>query len=121
MIVLCVSLNLAIPHPPSLPSSLPPASDSHRRFAMAWQVGETSGRIVRRSFENLYDWIGRTLIRKTRNHRKPFPLPSTFAFGFGAIASKHSEDGGERIKGEGGRKHSLPKSNRSADSHARTL
>jgi hypothetical protein len=44
------------------------------------------GRIVRRSFENLYDWIGRTLIRKTR---KLFPLL------------------GERIKGEGGRKHSF--------------
>jgi hypothetical protein len=33
-------------------------------------------------------------------------LLSAFAFGFGAIASKRSEDGGERIKGEGGRKHS---------------
>jgi hypothetical protein len=32
------------------------------------------GRIVRRSFENLYDWIGRMLIRKTRNNRKLFPL-----------------------------------------------
>jgi hypothetical protein len=38
-----------------------------------------------RSFENLYDWIGRTLIRKTRDKRKLFPLL------------------GERIKGEGGR------------------
>jgi hypothetical protein len=45
------------------------------------------GRIVRRSFENLYDGIGRTLIRKTRNKRKLFPLP------------------GERIKGAGGRKN----------------
>jgi hypothetical protein len=43
------------------------------------------GRIVRRSFGNLCDWIGRTLIRKTRNKRKLFPLL------------------GERIKGEGGR------------------
>jgi hypothetical protein len=41
-------------------------------------------RIVRRSFENLYDWIGRTLIRKTGNNRKPFPLL------------------GERTKGEAG-------------------
>jgi len=44
------------------------------------------GRIVRRFFENLYDWIGRTLIRKPRNKRMPFPLL------------------GERTKGEGGRK-----------------
>ena len=46
------------------------------------------GRIGRCFIENLDDWIGRTLIRKTRNSRKRFPLP------------------GERIKGEGGRKHS---------------
>jgi len=65
------------------------------------------GRIDRRSSENVYGWIGWTLIRKTRHNRKPFPLLSAFAFGFGAIASKRSEDGGERIKGEGGRKHSL--------------
>jgi hypothetical protein len=32
------------------------------------------GGIVRRAFKNLYDWIGRTLIRKTRNRRKLFPL-----------------------------------------------
>jgi len=32
------------------------------------------GRIVRRSFENLSDWLGRTLIRKTRSNRKLFPL-----------------------------------------------
>jgi len=42
------------------------------------------GRIVRRPFENLYDCIGRKLLRKTRNNRKLFPLL------------------GERIKGEGG-------------------
>ncbi len=60
------------------------------------------GRIVRRAFENLYDWIGRTLIRKTRNHRKLFPPLSAYALGFGAIASKRSEDGGETIKGEVG-------------------
>jgi hypothetical protein len=47
------------------------------------------GRIVRRSFENLCNWIGRMLIRKTGNKRKPFPLL------------------GERIKGEGGRKLSF--------------
>ena len=41
--------------------------------------------IIRRSFENLCDWIGRTLIRKTRNNRRLFPLL------------------GDRIKGEGGR------------------
>ncbi len=32
------------------------------------------GRIVRRSFENLYGWIGRTRIRKTSSNRKLFPL-----------------------------------------------
>ena len=42
------------------------------------------------------------VVRKTRNKRKLFPLLSAFASGFGAIASKRSEDGGERIKGEGG-------------------
>jgi hypothetical protein len=46
-------------------------------------------RIVRRSFENLCNWIGRMLIRKTGNKRKLFPLL------------------GERIKGEGGRKLSF--------------
>ncbi len=65
------------------------------------------GRIVRRSFEALYDGIRRTLIRKTRNNRRPFPLLSAFASGFGAIASKRSEDGGEMTNGEGGRKHSF--------------
>ena len=65
------------------------------------------GRIVRRPFENVCHWIGRTIIRKTRNKRKLFPPLSAFAFGFGPIASKRSEDGGERIKGEGGRKHSF--------------
>jgi len=43
------------------------------------------GESFARSFENLYDWIGRTFIRKTRNNRRLFPLL------------------GERIKGEGGR------------------
>jgi hypothetical protein len=55
--------------------------------ALAPALSPRRGRIVRRSFENVYDWIGRTLIRKTRNKRKPFPLL------------------GERMKGEGGRKH----------------
>jgi hypothetical protein len=57
--------------------------------ALAPALSPRRGRIVRRSFENLCDWIGRTLIRKTRNNRKLFPLL------------------GERIKGEGGRKHSF--------------
>jgi hypothetical protein len=52
--------------------------------ALAPALSPRRGRIVRRFFENLYDWIGRTLIRKTRNKRKLFPLL------------------GERIKGEGG-------------------
>ena len=41
------------------------------------------------------------------SHVLPQPglLPSAFAFGFGEIASKRSEDGGERIKGEGERKN----------------
>jgi hypothetical protein len=84
-------------------SALAPARVKLRHAA---GLSPRRGRIVRRSFENLYDWIDRTLIRKTRNKRKLFPLLSAFAFGFGAIASKRSEDGGERIKGEGGRKHS---------------
>jgi hypothetical protein len=57
--------------------------------ALAPALSLRRGRIVRRAFENLYDWIGRKLIRKTRNNRKRFPLL------------------GERIKGEGGRKHSF--------------
>jgi hypothetical protein len=80
--------------------------EARMTFALAPALSPRRGRIVCRSFENLYDWIGRTLIRKSRNKRMRFPLLSAFAFGFGAIASKRSEDGGERIKGEGGRKHS---------------
>jgi len=57
--------------------------------ALAPALSPRRGRIVRRSFDNLYDSIGRPLIRKTRNKRKPFPLL------------------GERIKGEGERKHSF--------------
>jgi hypothetical protein len=63
--------------------------DARVTSALAPALSPRRGRIVRRSFENLYDWIGRTLIRKTRNKRKLFPLL------------------GERIKGEGGRKHSF--------------
>jgi hypothetical protein len=55
--------------------------------ALAPALSPRRGRIVRRSFENLYGGFGRTLIRNTRNQRTSFPLL------------------GERIKGEGGRKH----------------
>jgi hypothetical protein len=81
--------------------------DARMTSALTPALSPRRGRIVRRCFENLYDWIGRTFIRKPRNKRKLFPLLSAFAFGFGAIASKRSGDGGERIKGEGGRKHSF--------------
>ena len=57
--------------------------------ALAPALSPMRGGIIRRSFENLYDWIGRTLIRKTRNKQKLFPLL------------------GERIKGEGERKYSF--------------
>jgi hypothetical protein len=57
--------------------------------ALAPALAPRRGRIIRRAFENLHDWIGRMLIRKTGNKRKPFPLL------------------GERIKGEGGRKLSF--------------
>jgi hypothetical protein len=67
--------------------------DARMTSALAPALSPRRGRIVRRAFENLYDWIGRTLICKTRNKRKPFPLLSAFAFGFGAIASKRSKDG----------------------------
>ncbi len=63
--------------------------DARMTSALAPALSPRRGRIVRRSFENLYDWIGRTLIRKPRNNRKLFPLL------------------GERIKGEGGRKDSF--------------
>jgi hypothetical protein len=51
-------------------------------------------RIIRRRLENSRDWICQTAIHKTRNVRQLFPLL------------------GERIKGEGGRKHKsqLPQS-----------
>jgi hypothetical protein len=42
--------------------------------ALAPILSPRRGRIVRRFFENFYDRIGRTLIRKTRNKRKRFPL-----------------------------------------------
>jgi len=63
--------------------------DARMTSALAPALSPGRGRIVRRFFENLYDWIGRTLICKPRNKRKLFPLL------------------GERIKGEGGRKHSF--------------
>src|SRR5208282_1971042 len=57
--------------------------------ALAPALSPRRGRIVRRSFAHLYDWIGRTFIRKTENMRKLFPLL------------------GERIKGEGGCKRAF--------------
>ena len=63
--------------------------DARMTSALAPALSPRRGGIVRRSFENLYDWIGGTLIRKPRNKRERFPLL------------------GERIKGEGGRKHSF--------------
>jgi hypothetical protein len=59
--------------------------DARMTSALAPALFPRRGRIARRSFENLYDRIGRMLIRKTRNNRKLFPLL------------------GERIKGEGER------------------
>jgi hypothetical protein len=48
--------------------------DARMTSALAPALSPRRGRIVRRAFENLYDWIGRTLIRHTRNKRKLFPL-----------------------------------------------
>jgi hypothetical protein len=48
--------------------------DAKMTSALAPALSPRRGRIVRRSFENLYDGIGRMLIRKTRDKRKPFPL-----------------------------------------------
>jgi AmmeMemoRadiSam system protein B/AmmeMemoRadiSam system protein A len=63
--------------------------DAKMTSALTPALSPRRGGIVRRSFENLYDWIGGTLIRKPSNNRKLFPLL------------------GERIKGEGGRKYSF--------------
>jgi hypothetical protein len=63
--------------------------DARMTSALTPALSPRRGRIVRRSFENLYDWIGRTLIRKTGDDRTLFPLL------------------GERIKGEGERKPSF--------------
>ena len=63
--------------------------DAKMTSALAPALSPRRGRIVRRFFENLYDWIGQTLIRKPRIKRERFPLL------------------GERIKGEGGCKHSF--------------
>jgi hypothetical protein len=48
--------------------------DARMTSALAPILSPRRGRIVRRFFENFYDRIGRTLIRKTRNKRKRFPL-----------------------------------------------
>jgi len=45
------------------------------------------------------------VIRKTGNLQKLFLLLSAFAFGYGAIASKHSEDGGEKVRLRAGVTH----------------
>ena len=55
--------------------------------ALATALSPRRGRIIRRFLEYFHDEIGRTVIRKTRDKRKSFPLL------------------GERKKGEGGRKH----------------
>jgi hypothetical protein len=52
--------------------------DARMTSALAPALSPTRGRIVRRSFENLYVWIGRTLIRKTRNKQQLFPLLEHF-------------------------------------------
>ncbi|MGA3283040.1 MAG: hypothetical protein ABSD57_01100 [Verrucomicrobiota bacterium] len=39
-----------------------------------------------------------TLVGKTKSRRLLFLLLSASAFGFGAIASKRSEDGGEKVR-----------------------
>jgi hypothetical protein len=75
--------------------------DAKMTSALAPALSPRRGRIVRRSFENLYDGIGRMLIRKTRDKRKPLPLL------------------GERIKGGGGRKHSFHWKNRGSKTHFR--
>jgi hypothetical protein len=67
-------------------SSLIPAFSPRRR------------RIVRRLLENSCDWIDRPVIRKIGINQQLFPLLSAFASGFGAIASKRSEDGGGEDK-----------------------
>jgi hypothetical protein len=63
--------------------------DEKTTSALAPALSPGRGRIICHSFENFYDWIGRTFIRKPRNNRKPFPLL------------------GERMKDEGGRKYSF--------------
>jgi hypothetical protein len=46
--------------------------DGKLTSALAPARSPRRGRIVRRSFENLYDWIGRTFIRKTENSESYF-------------------------------------------------
>jgi hypothetical protein len=48
--------------------------DERMTSALAPALSPKRGRIIHRFFENFYDWIGRTFIRKPRNNRKPFPL-----------------------------------------------
>jgi hypothetical protein len=62
--------------------------DARLTSALAPALSPRRGRIVRRYFENLYDWIGRLSV-------KPETIESYFL------------SWGERIKGEGGRKHSF--------------
>jgi hypothetical protein len=49
--------------------------DMKMTSALAPALSPGRGRIVRRSFENIYDRVGRTLFRKPRDKRKLFPLP----------------------------------------------
>src|ERR1017187_2204340 len=79
---------------PPFPAQNHRAQVARLTSALTPALSPRRGRIVRRSFEILYDGIGRTLIRKTGNSRKRFPLL------------------GERIKGEGGRKHSFHRKHR---------
>ena len=94
-----------LPHPGLLPTRLRRAT-ARFKFIVASKRSEDGRRrrIVRRLHENSCVWIYWTLIRTIKTGQLPFPLLSAFAFGFGAIASKRSEDGGERIKGESERK-----------------
>ena len=61
-------------------------------------------RIGLRLLENSCDWIGRPVIRKIGSSQQLFPLPSVFAVLRRDRAGAKGEGGGERTKGEGGRK-----------------
>jgi hypothetical protein len=56
------------------------------------------GGIIRRSFENLCDSIGRTLIRKTKTNRKPFPLLGERAGVRAGVNTHYTENVGETAK-----------------------